>query len=532
MRIRAPDKGGRPSCQRSTDLPEHRAKAFAFAAALSMASAALAQDVRVDGSYRLRVAGDTNLVLDDAGTRLNQQHWIEHRLRLTPKITEKAEDGTGIEIQAEFDVLSGLIGGQLAPPFQDLGFTERSKRNGFKAEGFDFRHLFAQLRLPVGLVQIGQMPSQWGMGLVANGGGDEEQPDFGDVRFGDIVERLLFATRPFGFLGPRSPIARHVSLALAADLVYRDRYATLLVRNGGGLQFQDTAYQGVGALIWDPVEGTRAGLYVARRVQSFALGGGDLHIWIFDGHLRTGGSVDGLGGAVLSLEAEAAQIYGGTSHAPNLAAPGTSHISQRGAAARGGLARGPFELELEGGYASGDPNPLDADQTGFTFNRDFKVGLVLWDEVMLFQTQNAARRLADPALSGRPPGGIDLIPTEGAVANALYLKPTFRYHPALFGGTLRLTASLLLARAPELVVDPYQAFLTSAPTNSFGHAAGKNYGEELDLAAGYRVKLAAPIGLETGAQLGVLFPGDAFDRKDGSRMPNAFAAKVRATLLF
>ncbi len=513
-------------------MPEQRLSLLALAVALSVSSPALAQEVRVDGSYRLRFADNTNLLLDDSGTTLNQRQWLEHRLRLTPKIIERAENGTGIEIQGEFDVLSGLVGGQLAPPFQDLGFTERSKRNGFKAEGFDFRHLFAQLRLPVGLVQVGQMPSQWGMGLVANGGGDEEQPDFGDVRFGDIVERLLFATRPFAFLGPRSHLAQHVSLALAGDLIYRDRYATLLVRNGGGLQFQDTAYQAVGALVWDPTGGTRVGVYLARRVQTFALDGGDLHSWVFDAHLRTGTSLESLGGAALSIEAEAAQIYGGTSHAANLAAPGSSRISQRGAAARSLLARGPFELELEGGYASGDSNPLDGEQNGFSFNRDYKVGLVLWDEVMLFQTQNAARRLSDSKLVGRPPPGVDLIPTEGAVVNALYLKPTVRYHPGLFGGTIRLTASLLIARAPELVVDPYQAFITSAATNSFGHPAGKSYGEELDLAAGFRTKLADPLGLETGVQFGVLFPGDAFERADGSRMANAYVAKFRATLLF
>lgn len=504
---------------------------------VSVALSASAQEVRVDGAYRLRFADNTNLLLDDSGTTLNQQHWAEHRLRLTPKVisnfgSSNGESAGGIEIQGEFDVLSGLIGGERAPPFQQLGWTQRSQRNGFKAQGFDFRHLFAQLRLPVGLVQFGQMPSQWGMGLVANGGSDEESTDFGDVRFGDIVDRILFATRPFGFLGPRSEIARHVSLALGGDLVYRDRYANLLVANGGGIQFGDTALQLVSALIWDPSEGTRAGVYVARRVQTFAQDGGDLHIWVFDAHLRTATSVDFLRGSTVSFEGEASQIYGGTSHAPNLAAPGSSRISQRGGVARLGLAQGPVEGELELGYASGDANPFDGEVNNFAFNRDFKVGLVLWDEVMLFQTQNAARRLADPSLVGRAPPGVDLLPTEGAVTNALYLKPTIRYRPELLGGKLRLVASLLIARAAEPVIDPYQAFVTSAATNSFGHAAGQSYGQELDLGAGYRVKLASPLGLETGVQLGILFPGNAFDRADGSRMPNAFAAKVRATILF
>src|SRR5438046_2298913 len=82
---------------------------------------------------------------------------------------------------------------------------------------------------------------------------------------------------------------------------------------------------------------TRVGLYLARRVQAFAASGGDLHIWVFDAHLRHSQEVQGL---VLSVEGEAAQIYGGTSHAPNLSAPGTTRVSQQGAALRAGVARG------------------------------------------------------------------------------------------------------------------------------------------------------------------------------------------------
>ena len=93
--------------------------------------------------------------------------------------------------------------------------------------------------------------------------------------------------------------------------------------------------------------------------------------------------------------------------------------------------------QVEVGYASGDANPFDDQANGFTMNRDYKVGLVLFDEVMLFQTQNAARRLSDPALLGAPPPGLDLLPTEGAITNALYLKPTLRWKPGFLGGRLR-----------------------------------------------------------------------------------------------
>jgi len=455
------------------------------AAALAAAGPAFAAEVRVDGSYRMRLDLNSNYLLDPS-TRIGQTAYAEHRLRLTPKIVEEGQ----IEIQASFDILSGLIAGDLAPSFQELGYTERSQHNGTRAQGFDFRHLFAKLRMPVGIFEIGQMPSDWGMGVLTSGGNQEEGPDFGDIRFGDIVDRVLFATRPLRFLGPRNHLARTVAIALAGDLIYRDRYAQLVTSNGtGGLTWGDTAWQVLAALVYDPSPDSRAGLYVTRRIQSYAANGGDLHVWTFDFHARTLFPLGSFGG-ILSL------------------------------------------AEIEGGYASGDANPFDGASTGFQFNRDYKVGMVLFDEVLLFQSQNAARRIADPRLSGRPPVGIDLLPTEGAVTNALYLKPTLRYSPPVFGNRFRLVGSVLFARAAQLPTDPFQSYVSSTQLNVFGANPGRDYGVEIDGAIAYRTRLADPFGLEIGLQAGHLFPGNAFRRADGSAMAGVTATKLRATLSF
>ncbi len=487
--------------------------------------------MRVDGSYRLRLASNTNQVLDDTGTAVGQSHWAEHRLRITPKLIE----ANLIEIQGSFDVASGLLAGDVANNFRGFGWTGRSDAHGgLHPSSFTFRHFFIELKLNVGILQLGQMASHWGMGMVANGGNGEEETDFGDVRFGDIVDRLLFVTRPLvGLLGPRSFLAQHLATAIAGDIVYRDRYAELVQSApGNSLRIGDQAFQLVGAAILDFSEASRLGFYTARRVQSFALDSGDLHTWIFDLHARTLFQ-PALLPVTISLEAEAAQVVGGTSHAPSLNAPATSRVNQQAAVLRTLVSRGPLEVELEGGYASGRANPFDDQVTAFQMNRDFKVGLVLWDEVMLFQTQNAARRLSDPHLLGRPPPGLDLLPTEGSVTNALYLKPTLRYRPAFLGGKVRAVASVLLARAPEPVIDLYQAFVSSSPRNSFGAPAKRSYGTEMDFALGYRTRIAGDqLGAELGVQAGVLFPGDAFDRADGTRMPGVWVGKLRGTLVF
>lgn len=496
---------------------------------LCLALPAAAADVRFDGAYRLRFNGDTNLALDERGYPSGQRQWIEHRLRLTPKIVEVGEKG-GAEIQASFDIVSGEFAGDVASDFRGYGLTERSARNGFRAEGFDFRHLFAEVSTPLGLLAVGQMPSQWGMGMVANSGNGENTVDFGDARFGDIVDRILFATRPLvGVLSPKSDFARELSVAVAADLVYRDRYASLLVKNGGGLQWGDTAVEMLGAAVYAPGEGTRAGLYVTRRIQSYASNAGDLHVWTFDAYVRHAQPV---GGLLLTAEGEAAQVWGGSSHAPTLAALGTTRVSQQGAVVRLGAVRGRLEAELEGGFASGDSNPFDDRSSSFQMNRDYKVGLVLFDEVLMFQSQNAARRLSDPKLFGRPLPGLDLLPTEGAVSNALYLKPTLRFKPELWGGTVRLVGSALFARAAQPLVDPFQALVSSSSLNSFGHPAGQGYGVELDAAVSFARRISGHLGFEAGAQFGYLIPGSAFTQADGRRMPGASASRLRATFVF
>jgi hypothetical protein len=135
-------------------------------------------------------------------------------------------------------------------------------------------------------------------------------------------------------------------------------------------------------------------------------------------------------------------------------------------------------------------------------------------------------------MSARPPPGVDLLPSEGAVVNALYLKPTLRWRPSLFAGRLRLVGSVLLARAAEPYVDPFSTLVAGTPLNPFGAEPGKNYGTEIDGAVSWRARLSGGAGYELGAQAGRLFPGNAFRLADGSRMAPVNVVGFRATLVF
>ena len=54
------------------------------------------------------------------------------------------------------------------------------------------------------------------------------------------------------------------------------------------VRFGDIASEVVAALVWDPSPESRAGVYVARRWQEFALGGGSMQTWLVDLHLGIG----------------------------------------------------------------------------------------------------------------------------------------------------------------------------------------------------------------------------------------------------
>src|SRR5579859_2202418 len=161
MRIRRTDRGVRMPRQTDGDfhregakaqrirLPSQPSRLRAFAVrccfCFLIARGAGAAEVRFDGSYRLRFDNDSNFPLDDTGATSGQRNWLEHRLRLTPKIVEIGEQG-GIEIQSSFDIVSGVFAGDTAGDFRGYGLTDRSQRSGFKAEGFDFRYLFTEIR--------------------------------------------------------------------------------------------------------------------------------------------------------------------------------------------------------------------------------------------------------------------------------------------------------------------------------------------------------------------------------------------------
>lgn len=487
----------------------------------------------VRGEYQLRYQAQQSFPLVAAPSAslarpglleqsLGQNQFVHHWLRLTPRVQLRDR----LEIVAQLDLTGFVVGDKAKDVRADE--TPRDEINGFS--NVQPRWLYADLRLPFGRVRIGQQPNHWGMGLLRNDG--DHPARFGDYRYGAISERVLFELLPGG-------AGSDFHVAVAGDLVFRDSLARLT--DG------QKALQAVIAAYWAH-ETSRVGLFTEIRRQrtdrdSTARGltfTDDLDQISLDVHGRFRELVPGEAHTYVYGEAEAAYVIGstdllrGTEQAP-------TQIRAYGGAARLGVVHtreapapgtdyGDLVGEMELGYASGDADPYDGTLKRFTFDPNHKVGLLLFDEILRFQTARSATAATDAALArtARPIAGADLLPSNGGVFGAQYVNPTFTYRPRPW---LDLKAGAVVAQSTAEVVDPYRV-ATSGVYAGYrgGNAKRKDLGLELD--AGVQARLPLDYGLvgELGAQGGVLFPGEALEDAAGNAMPTQWIAIGRVGL--
>lgn len=483
-----------------------------------------------------RVASRPGLAADSLG-----QNWfVSHWLRVTPRLLVRDT----LELVAQVDVVTGLLFGQQAHD-TSADLTPRDELNGYY--NVQPRWLYAQYKLPFGMVRIGQQPNHWGMGILAN---DGDHPTlFGDYRYGAISERLLFATRPGGK-------DSDFVLAVAGDLVFRD--------NNARLTRGQQALQGVVAAYWEK-GWNKLGLFSTLRHQENDRISGSalfpysdrLDAFAVDLHGRVAAPVPGEDAFVFG-EAEVATIFGSTNllrtPAQALEDAKTTIRSYGGAAAFGfvhrahergfgakaaketsaapGVAFGDLVAQVEVGYASGDADPYDGVEKRFVFDPNHRVGLLLFDEVLRFQTARSATAAQDPLLVNATRGapGADALPSNGGVYGAQYVTPTVVVRPRHW---LDVKGGLVVAQATSDVVDPYRVVVNGTYANGRGGSPkARDLGVELD--AGFEARVPLDYGLlaQLGAQGGLLFPGMALADDRGEGLPVQWLAVGRLGLLF
>lgn len=496
----------------------------------------------VRGEYQIRYRAATDLKLEPpqsakSQTRLGQNHYLYHWLRVTPRFQFRDT----LALVAQIDVPRGMIAGD-ETRWVDQVRDSWSEPNWIEVHP---RQLYVEWASPVGLFRVGQQTSHWGMGMLAN---DGDHPSiFGDYQRGSIVERILYAVPP---LGRGTPLV----IALGGDVVFEDATADLL---GDDIKVRprkpDLAFQGVAAIAWRTPE-LELGMYgVYRNQRRDAQSTGPLTP--FTEELEVGAlDVTGKfnrplpsGRAWIYGQFEAAMLFGSTTYvrggyragiqATRQAAP--EKIQSYGAIARLGVVRearegktrwGDLVAELEWGYASGDADPNDGVTKRFTMDQNHNVGLVLFDQVLAWKTARAATIAQDPSIVNRPTPGLDFLPSRGGVFGATYLNPRVIVRPRPF---LDLRAGVVIAQTTADLVDPYHAGALGSFSNyDGGDPRRHDLGVELDLGFVARIAFKQGTTIELGAEGGAFFPGGAFDDRSGRRLDNQYLANMKVGVLY
>lgn len=382
----------------------------------------------------------------------------------------------------------------------------------------ELRNLYLQYRWETGAARLGVMTNQFGMGMLSNAGAKDPEPgEFGLQHGGVVVTRALVAARPFHGLGGAW---KAVEPFAAFDVVISDSTAQLLQG--------DRALQGIFGVRFNVDDDHLLALTGVYRNQ-WREGGvpDERKTEVFVGDLYGRWRVYDSGDTALTLAGELATILGTTTQGRSDTAP-VLDVRQFGAVAKVNFKQGRFGVLFDGGYASGDQNPYDTRLENFRFDANYKVGLVLFDQVLGYQSARSAWRAADPLLAGVAPEGVDLLPTAGALTGAWFLFPRARFSATdwldVYGGPLFAFTSAQL-------VDPFNTRLNGGtPVNALGGRAGSYLGTELDLGVTVRAAVTKFATVTATLEGGLLLPGDAFTTSAGTVMAPAGLGRLRITL--
>lgn len=478
---------------------------------------------QVAGEYqfRLNLMGDIPLTAVESrgfGTELGQNLWGEQWFRFTGEIGIRDK----LKLIGQIDIADGVLFGDYTEGV-DRAEQPRDDTTAFTSDGIQPRWLYLEWLSPIGLFRAGLQPSHWGLGILANDG--TREPPFGDYRFGDRAVRLAFATKPGGE-------DSDFYVALAGDLVFNDLTAD--VTDG------DRALQGILSAFYRRDE-RQIGVYAVYRSQrsEYDTGimaptgeDGRLDIFAFDAFGRW--DWDEPSGGTAFIAAEGAVILGETSltlDVPSVdSGDDDDDVRQFLVAGQIGRLSDDLDVVVEVGYTSGDSNTEDDYQRRATMDPDHRIGLIMFPEVVAWQTARSASLAGSPDLFGRPSPGSELLPTNGGVSGATYLFPYAVYRPLDW---LDIRLGMVWARASADVVDPYRQRSASSSSNYMGgDASARDMGIEFDGAVRLLYELPHGVRVNAGIEGGIFLPGHAFDDSLGAELDPIGMFRLRAGLRF
>jgi hypothetical protein len=413
------------------------------------------------GELRLIGSQPPDFVVDALGTTVGQDFVLDSRLR------------AGLEwhpgdwvLALEGDAFSGQLAGDVwdLPGTVDARHRERMGVLGassFVPRVAKISGLMGPVHLEAGLVS-----SNWGLGLVSNDGAHDGL--FGRNDLGDRQIRLKLATQPLGSDGESLP----VFIAIGVDRVVQDDMAELAL--------DQEARQVLGSALLLTRAGGRVGVLGVARQQLEA----DLERFtrarILDLHIEQPFQINDM---TLTMSGEVARITGVTSRSQSYNSRLGLWVGSIGAATEISLALPEDKViaHLHAGYASGDPNPDDAFSQEFRFDRNYNVGMVLFEELMGAIEVASYDRITDPTISGQPPDGVEALVSEGALRGASYVQPVVQVRPTPW---LDARLGIMAAWSTAPIREPFNSYRNGGvPTNHLGERTeGLQLGTELNWA--------------------------------------------------
>ena len=363
-------------------------------------AAAQATEVEVDGAYRARARAFDTLSLDrelDDSERLSAL--IQHRLWLRPRFLLSDQVALNIDFKGLDNVVWGerslvpasgvataapTFGWDVTAPVVDPNDADADGTEAL--QDFTLWRAWGEIHSNIGRFRFGRMPLHWGSGIWQNDG-LSVGAHFAD--YGDTADRI-----EWNYL-----VIDQFSVRLAAD-----------VNSENFINQADDTTSFSAALAYQN-ETVAAGINseLQHRVNSKDK---DARINIFTIDLAASAEL-----GKLYVETESVGQFGGgrwndTFDDVNIAAFG----SMTGV----DLHLNPMSLRLEGGIATGDSSLGDQNLRTFTFDRDYSVGIMLFE-------QNLPTLAAALGTDGNGNRSLDQTLTGNAISNALYIKPQVRY---------------------------------------------------------------------------------------------------------
>lgn len=543
--------------------PRHAALLAFLLAPSARLAAADPLGLQIDGSAEYRVDSTFIDPFELGGDTVTHALWTDQRLRTDWRV--KHEKTVELHVQADFlsGVLFGDTGTYGVDPSTNSGVSIATKqpnnttwevglREGGDpldpdsyvpvlrgAEPVAINHAYADAFLPIGLLRAGRQPLSYGANLSSHEGTRINR--WGVSRFADSVDRVMFATKLDElYFALRDGPAHEKNMSQDEGVIFAVFHDWLNQRSifsvgddtrqvGGALQLRQPALEVAGTAIED--------LFLSAILIHLSDDRFGSTVWALP--LKAEGRV-----GPFALSAQAMPIVGRSREVSEgfAALSKTEAHSQKiralGAQAIADYDLGPTTLTLELDYASGDDDPRPTNTlTQFSFARDLNVGLLLFEQILAFESaRSAAVGIENLAGLGASSFPLTEVASDGRFTNAIALFPQVAVRLIdCPGHLLRSRSGVLFAwPAADGVVDPVMTVLaedgdelTDDAVNFHGGRPGRYYGTEIDqqLEWTFRERF---IWTVEGA---LLLPGSSLENEHGEAV-NAFLIDSRFTYLF